>query len=80
MQTYKNDRLQCDNKACFTGPTPGSNNEYLISQHFEKLVVDKEKAWEFSVSCLRSGGGTRGECGGNLDNVRTLVWLSKLQE
>ena len=38
-----NDKLQCDDKAFFTGSIPGSNNVYLISQHFKKLVVDQEK-------------------------------------
>ena len=41
MRVYvMNDKLQFDNKACFTGPTPGSKNEYTITEYFKKLDKD----------------------------------------
>lgn len=37
-----NDKLQCHNKACFTGPTDGSENVYPISEYFTNLDVKKK--------------------------------------
>ena len=34
-----NELLQFDDKACFTGPTDGSENVYRISEHFTRLDV-----------------------------------------
>ena len=34
-----NELLQFNNKACFTGPTNGSENIYRISEHFTRLDV-----------------------------------------
>ena len=40
MRVYvMNDNLQYDDRACFTGPTAGSENVYPISKYFEKLDV-----------------------------------------
>ena len=36
-----NELLQFDDKACFTGPTDGSENVYRISEHFTRLDVRK---------------------------------------
>ena len=36
-----NEKLQFDDKACFTGPTDGSEKVYRISEHFTKLDVKK---------------------------------------
>ena len=36
-----NEKLQFDNKACFTGPTDGSEKVYRIAEHFTKLDVKK---------------------------------------
>ena len=36
-----NDKLQFDDRACFTGPTADSENFYLISEYFKKLDVKK---------------------------------------
>ena len=36
-----NELLQFDDKACFTGPTAGSENVYRISEHFTRLDVRK---------------------------------------
>jgi hypothetical protein len=35
-----NDAVQCDDRGCFTGPTPGSENVYPISEYFKKLDVN----------------------------------------
>ena len=41
MRVYvMNDKLQCDDRGCFTGPTAGSENVYTISEYFKKLDVD----------------------------------------
>lgn len=37
-----NDKLQMDDRGCFTGPTSGSDNLYRISEYFKKLGVKKE--------------------------------------
>ena len=37
-----NDKLQTDNRGCFTGAIAGSVKEYTISEHFKKLDVKKE--------------------------------------
>jgi hypothetical protein len=34
-----NDKLQFDDRGCFTGPTTGSDKLYTISTHFKKLDV-----------------------------------------
>ncbi len=40
MRVYvMNDKLQVDDKGCFTGSTAGSENVYTISNHFKKLDV-----------------------------------------
>ena len=40
MRVYvMNDKLQCDDRGCFTGPTAGSDNVYTISEYFKKLDV-----------------------------------------
>ncbi|CAB4025929.1 Hypothetical predicted protein [Paramuricea clavata] len=36
-----NDKLQCDDKSCLTGPTAGSERVYTISEHFKKLDIYK---------------------------------------
>ena len=36
-----NEKLQFADKACFTGPTDGSENVYRISEHFTRLDVRK---------------------------------------
>ena len=36
-----NELLQFDDKACFTGPTDGSENIYRISEHFTRLDARK---------------------------------------
>ena len=36
-----NQLLQFDDKACFTGPTHGSEKVYRISKHFTRLDVRK---------------------------------------
>ena len=36
-----NEKLQFDDKACFTGPIDGSEKVYRISEHFAKLDVKK---------------------------------------
>ena len=36
-----NEKLQFDDKACFTGPTDGSEKVYQIWEHFTKLNVKK---------------------------------------
>ena len=38
-----NDMLQCDDRACFTGPTANTTNVYHISEYFQKLDVKKTK-------------------------------------
>lgn len=44
MKVYvMNDKLQTDERACFTGPTAGSENVYLISEYFENLDVKIKK-------------------------------------
>ena len=44
MKVYvMNDKLQMDERACFTGPTAGSENVYPISEYFQKLDVKKKK-------------------------------------
>lgn len=44
MRVYvMNDMLQTDDRACFTGPTAGSTNNYSISEHFKKLSIKKTK-------------------------------------
>lgn len=41
MRVYvMNDQLQCDDRACFTGPTAGSESVYTISEYFKKLDVN----------------------------------------
>ena len=41
MRVYvMNDKLQCDDRGCFTGPTAGSENVYTISEYFKKLDVN----------------------------------------
>ena len=41
MRVYvMNDKLQCDDRGCFTGPTAGSENVYTISENFKKLEVN----------------------------------------
>jgi hypothetical protein len=41
MRVYvMNDKLQCDDRGCFTGPTADSDNLYPISEYFKKLDVD----------------------------------------
>jgi len=37
-----NDKLQTDNRGCFTGAAAGSVKEYTISEHFKKLDVKRE--------------------------------------
>ena len=37
-----NEKLQFDQKGCFTGPTHGSENVYPISRDFQKLDVKKK--------------------------------------
>lgn len=46
-----NDKLQFDQKACFTGPTANSENVYPISQYFQKLDVKKTPEDSFTVYC-----------------------------
>lgn len=43
MRVYvMNDKLQCDNRACFTGPTANSVKVYPISEYFRNLDVKKQ--------------------------------------
>jgi len=43
MKVYvMNDKLQVDERACFTGPTAGSENVYPISEYFQQLDVKKK--------------------------------------
>ena len=50
MKVYvMNDKLQCDEKACFTGPTARSEKVYSISEDFKKLDVTKEAGDMISV-------------------------------
>ena len=43
MRVYvMNDNLQYDDRACFTGPTAGSENVYPISKYFENLDVKSD--------------------------------------
>lgn len=43
MKVYAmNDKLQMDQRACFTGPTAGSENVYPISEYFQQLDVKKK--------------------------------------
>ena len=43
MKVYvMNDKLQCDERACFTGPTDGSENVYPISEYFKNLDVMRD--------------------------------------
>ena len=44
-----NDKLQFDQKACFTGPTHGSENVYPISEYFQNLDVKKLPGDTFTV-------------------------------
>jgi len=37
-----NDKLQIDDRGCFTGALNGSENVYTISEHFRKLDIKKE--------------------------------------
>ena len=38
-----NDKLQFDQRGCFTGPTANSENVYRISEYFQNLDVKKKK-------------------------------------
>ena len=43
MRVYvMNDKLQCDDRACFTGATANSENVYRISEYFRNLDVKKQ--------------------------------------
>jgi len=43
MKVYvMNDKLQLDDRVCFTGPVADSENKYPISEYFEKLDVKKK--------------------------------------
>ena len=44
MKVYlMNDKLQLDDRVCFTGPVADSENKYPISEYFEKLDVNKNR-------------------------------------
>ncbi len=50
MKVYvMNDKLQCDEKACFTGATAGSEKVYTISKHFTNLDVEKKREDMYTV-------------------------------
>ena len=44
-----NDKLQFDQRGCFTGPTDGSENVYPISEYFKQLDVKKRPGDTFTV-------------------------------
>ena len=44
-----NDKVQFDQRACFTGPTDGSENVYPISEYFQNLDVKKLPGDTFTV-------------------------------
>ena len=44
-----NDKLQFDQRACFTGPTDRSENVYPISEYFKQLHVKKRPGHTFTV-------------------------------
>lgn len=46
-----NDKLQMDQRACFTGPTDGSENVYPISEYFQQLDVKKKPGDTITVYC-----------------------------
>lgn len=50
MEVYvMNDKLQFDQRACFTGPTDGSEYVYPISEYFQNLDVKKLPGDTFTV-------------------------------
>jgi len=49
-----NDKLQFDQRGCFTGPTDGSENVYPISQYFQQLDVKKKPEDSIPVDGKRS--------------------------
>ena len=50
MKVYvMNDKLQSDQRGCFTGPTAGSENVYPISEYFKTLDVEKTPEDTYTV-------------------------------
>ena len=50
MKVYvMNDKLQSDQRGCFTGPTAGSENVYPISEYFKNLYVEKTPEDTYTV-------------------------------
>lgn len=51
MRVYvMNDKLQCEDRACFTGPTANSENVYPISEYFRNLDVKKQHGETITVN------------------------------